>query len=150
MQKTCFKCNRTLPIEEFYAHHAMADGHLNKCKQCTRSDTQQNRRRHVEYYREYDSGRSRLPHRVVMRKEYGRRQRTEQPEKYRARTMAGNALRDGRLRKEPCYFCGATESVEMHHPDYDQPLHVYWLCRTCHRKADNMMKLGCGEASHAQ
>ena len=150
MEKTCFRCKRTLPIDEFYTHPAMADGHLNKCKECTRCDSQQNRRKRVDHYRQYDRERSQLPHRVTIREEYGRRQRNEEPEKYRARTMAGNALRDGRLRKEPCYFCGSMAEVEMHHPDYSQPLRVYWLCRTCHRKVDNMMKLGRRDACHAE
>jgi len=30
----------------------------------------------------------------------------------------------------------------MHHPDYSQPLRVYWLCRACHRKLDGMTKIG--------
>lgn len=39
--KTCFKCGRTLPITEFYKHKQMADGHLNKCKDCTRKDVRE-------------------------------------------------------------------------------------------------------------
>jgi hypothetical protein len=27
--------------------------------------------------------------------------------------------------------CGSTD-VEMHHPDYDKPLEVIWMCRSCH------------------
>ena len=66
-----------------------------------------------------------------------------EPEKYYARTVAYNALRDGRLAKgEHCYFCNSAENLEMHHPDYSQPLKIYWLCRICHRKLDNMQKLG--------
>jgi len=79
-----------------------------------------------------------------MRREYNQWQKEEEPQKYRARMAAGNAVRDGRLRVEPCYFCGATTDVEMHHPDYTQPLRVYWLCRLCHRKVDGMTKLGVG------
>lgn len=38
--KICFKCNRELPVTEFYKHSRMADGYLGKCKHCTRADTQ--------------------------------------------------------------------------------------------------------------
>lgn len=45
MTKTCFKCNRTLELLQFYKHPQMADGHLNKCKDCTRLDSEQNRKK---------------------------------------------------------------------------------------------------------
>jgi len=144
MQKTCFKCRRVLPLTDFYEHPRMADGHLNKCRECARADTMQNRRKRVDYYRDYDRMRAQRPERAARRQQRARRQRDEQSQKYKARTGAGNALRDGRLRREPCYFCGATTDIEMHHPDYDQPLRVYWLCRRCHRKVDGMTKLGVG------
>jgi len=37
--KTCFKCSRELPLSDFYVHPQMGDGHLNKCKACTKKDT---------------------------------------------------------------------------------------------------------------
>jgi hypothetical protein len=37
--KTCFKCGITKALSEFYTHPRMADGHLGKCKTCTKADT---------------------------------------------------------------------------------------------------------------
>jgi ribosomal protein S27AE len=58
-------------------------------------------------------------------------QRKRYPEKAKARWAVANALREGRLKREPCQECGEIKS-EAHHEDYTKPLEVDWLCKKCH------------------
>ena len=39
IKKVCFRCNTEKSLNQFYKHKGMADGHLNKCKNCTKKDT---------------------------------------------------------------------------------------------------------------
>ena len=42
------------------------------------------------------------------------------------------------LRPSECEQCGATNCpIEGAHYNYDEPLRVRWLCRSCHRRWDN-------------
>ena len=149
--KTCFKCNQSKPLTEFYRHPRMADGHLNKCKACTKSDATAHRNQNIERVREYDRLRDNLPHRVAARAEYAKtdafkashaasvaRLRVIKADRYAARNAVSNALRDGRLTPLPCFICG--EKSEAHHPDYSRPLDVVWLCPPHHKQTHAMAR----------
>ena len=40
--KVCFRCEVNKPLTDYYKHKKMGDGHLNKCKSCTKSDAIKN------------------------------------------------------------------------------------------------------------
>lgn len=70
--KKCIRCGEIKPIEEYYKHTQMADGRLNKCKSCSKSDTKkrhekllnnpewvesEKKRAREKYHRLYNDGR---------------------------------------------------------------------------------------------
>jgi hypothetical protein len=152
--KLCFKCQQIKPISEFYKHRMMADGHLNKCKECTKADVRKHRVEYADYYRAHDKRRANTPQRVAARKQYAstpdgkethakanRKWQERFPHKKAASVIVGNAVRDGRLKREPCFICG--KRAQAHHPDYERPLDVVWLCQVHHVSAHSLAK-ECG------
>ena len=112
----------------------MGDGHLNKCKECTKRDVSQHRIENLDKIREYDSRRAKLNHRVAKAKEVTARRGAESPEMYKAHILVSNAVRDGRLKKpSQCQWCGSESRIHGHHDDYSKPLDVIWLCAPCHK-----------------
>jgi hypothetical protein len=132
--KRCFKCGEVKNLDMFYRHKQMADGHLNKCKECTKNDVKLDRINSPNA-REYDKKR--------WRDNQDRRQKVSirsklwcknEPNKRQAQNKVNNAVRDGRLIKTPCVVCGATHMIHGHHEDYSKPLDVIWLCAVHHQQ----------------
>lgn len=144
--KTCFKCGVDKALTEFYKHPQMADGRLNKCKECAKKDVRQNRAAKLNQYRDYDKQRQddrrRSQIRESSRRQYEndpdrfnervRRWRENNPEKVQAHWRVADAKRAGRLTPKPCAVCGSAENIHAHHEDYSKPLEVIWLCPLCH------------------
>lgn len=131
--KRCFKCLCEKPFESFYKHSAMGDGRLGKCKECTKTDVKKHRQDNWEAVRAYDRLRASQPHRVATRQRVVAQYTEQYPHRKKANTAVGNALRSGKLKKQPCWVCGC--NAVAHHPDYDRPLDVVWLCQPHHKQA---------------
>ena len=60
--KVCFKCSEEKPLSEFYKHKQMGDGHLNKCKICTKKDAKVKYEENMlsEEFRKKEAKRSRI------------------------------------------------------------------------------------------
>jgi hypothetical protein len=131
-EKRCFKCGEIKNLSAFYPHKQMADGHLNKCIDCTKADVRLNRRT-SDRSREYDRQRNGTEKRKQLWKEKGRKYRTNYPEKCKAHDKLNNALAKGRLVRMACEVCG-NEKSQAHHDDYSKPLEVRWLCALHHAR----------------
>jgi hypothetical protein len=126
---------------DFY--RTSAGGFMARCKDCHRANVKANRERNADYYREFDRARANLPHRVAAREAYAQTPRgrsalargskawaQRNPAKRAAQYAVSNAMRDGKLIRQPCEICG--EHAQAHHDDYSKPLDVRWLCTTHH------------------
>lgn len=123
--KRCFKCGEVKPLSEFYAHPQMADGHLNKCKDCAKRDAK---------HRRDDAPESDLQTRL--------KACAANPNHKNAYMAVDAAVRAGVLKKpDHCQGCGRSASetrIGAHHYDYTKPLDVIWVCAACHRPLDKV------------
>lgn len=137
--KTCFKCLSEKPLEAFYKHSQMADGHLNKCKECTKNDVANHRQNNLENIRQYDRMRASMPHRKALSKRVQTEWRANYPNRKKAQAKLRRAVLSGVVKPMPCWICGA--KAEAHHPDYDRPIDVVWLCPPHHSQTHAIAKL---------
>jgi hypothetical protein len=140
--KTCFKCHQTKPLNEFYQHKMMGDGHLNKCKSCTKNDARERERKlritdlnwvEKELERQRIKSQKRRedgylsPVQNLAKSAWAAKNR----HKRKAHNAVRNAVRNGKIIPSPCEICGS-EQAEAHHDDYSKPLDVRWLCKKHH------------------
>jgi len=129
--KVCMCCGVEKPVSEFYKHKAMSDGYLGKCKGCQKANSMKNYHKNWEDRVSYEKTRNKDPDRKAKMLGYQRRSREDNPERYKANNAVNNAIRDGKLKREPCEKCGAAKA-QAHHEDYSKPFDIEWLCRKCH------------------
>lgn len=119
--KTCNKCGVEKEVSDFYKGNAV-------CKECYKTKVRKHRLKNIEYYRAYDRKRGNR-----QKQGYQKEFREKYPNKYRAHNIVNNAIRDGKLFKQPCETCNA-KNAHAHHDDYAKPLNIRWLCAACHQQ----------------
>ena len=135
--KKCFKCLVEKPLSDFYVHSRMADGHLNKCKSCTKKDVRDNRfGPNRDKVLNLDRSRAKLDHRKQLKKINSEKNRIQFPDRSSARQKLLRAVKNGKVFKWPvCAVPECNLPPEAHHPDYKSPLDVVWLCPAHHRQS---------------
>jgi len=121
----CKKCGEANP-DNFYSSCVI------ECKECIKNRVRLNYRENITHFVSYERERESRPERKEFKFLQMRKHRSMNPDKYRARTAVGNALRDGKIVKKNCERCGSVDS-QAHHHDYSKPLEVKWMCFACHR-----------------
>ena len=132
--QVCFKCHILKPLSDFYRHLAMANGHLGKCKECNKKDTQANYRNRKDQYKVYYANRGKTEKRKAWNLNNQKKVRARHPLKYHCHSITSGAINRGKLLKQSCEICDSSLRVEAHHESYYEPLNVKWLCMKHHRE----------------
>ena len=128
--KVCFKCGIEKPLSEFYKHPKMADGHLNKCKECAKRDVRKDYLEKSKY------------------EEYMEKERARGREKYH-RLGYANVKTDAKRLKEKKYaslrnarrmFNSAPPNTELHHWNYNIKTQVVCLDKRVHRRVHQLIE----------
>lgn len=123
--KVCFKCGIEKPLTEFYVHKQMGDGHLNKCKDCTRKDAKENLAKKADDV------------------EWRRKERARGREKYKRLGYVKYKRTHDEMSNVSRYFrsLGLTlQGCELHHWNYNFLKDVIALPISVHRKLHSLLK----------
>ncbi len=127
--KKCSKCKVEKPLVAFSKYRSSPDGLNYWCKTCWKTYKQENKVCIAAWKKDWSQ--------TSVGKEVNSRASVVQREKYpkrgKARIAVGHAIATGKLeRPSICESCCDKRFVEAHHPNYDEPLEIEWLCKKCH------------------
>jgi len=124
MEKVCSKCKEELDVSEFYKDKRAKDGLYSSCKKCQREYGKNN---YEKYVKEYQKNNRELLNRWY--RKYFSKEDKNKLKKCRAKLFW--AIKSNKITRGECEVCGQ-KNTEAHHPDYDKPLDVIWLCKKHH------------------
>jgi transposase-like protein len=83
-----------------------------------------------------------LPHHTIQLPPPRRRSREVLELQLRASRIVQYAVQRGKLtRPVVCGRCALkTDRIEAHHEDYNNPLDVKWLCKSCHQQVHGRLR----------
>lgn len=111
--RKCYKCKEIKPLEEFTKNRKRPQGYQCLCKECQH-----------KYYKEW----------------YKKNGRNRNKKAQKAEWEVNKAKKNGTLIvPEKCELCGKSGDIRAHHPNYNKPLEIIWVCRSCHRNLHRKM-----------
>lgn len=125
--KRCFKCGLLLPLSCFYTHKQMGDGHLNKCKGCTRKDV------HEKYMDNIQD-----PEYIEKERARGRNKYKRLYSGIKVKNKYGTSCVRAFIKRR---IGDIDKNIELHHWNYNHPYSVISLDRSTHARLHKLIRL---------
>ena len=145
-EKKCPKCREVKTLNNFYNHIGRSDGKSAHCKICDNGRQKQYNSNNIDKRTAMVSRWKRLN----QAKTAASRLRDYEKKKNKADYLLRNRiywltrarLKRGEIEKpHSCMFCNTSGRIVAHHPDYNYPKTIIWICLKCHHKVHNEGKL---------
>jgi len=135
MDKICFKCGELKSLDDYYKHSKMGDGHLNKCKECTKKDADKREkqlRKNPEWCEK---------ERLRSKEKYHRLNYKKKQHETKSKKLYGNNLYYKRLHEKlkTLYLINSNENV--HHWNYDKIFQIFIIDKKDHRRIHTLIKI---------
>lgn len=151
--KQCSRCQKAKPLSEFWKDSGQKDGRAVWCRECSLEYRREWRKNNLEKARATDRKNKRdevkrkgrqhfrdtynewYANNADHKRQYEAERRKKNKKKKWAQNKLNKAVQRGEIvRPSTCSQCGEQKRVDGHHPDYNKPYDVVWLCRSCHTK----------------
>jgi hypothetical protein len=152
--KVCHDCKQIKLLTEFA--HTKTGHYMSYCKECRKThdkkyrDSEKGKQKIKEYHKAYGRTTQRkayvktLNHRPDMKQKQKIRMHKYNVDpknkiKHAAQQKARYAIKTGKLLKDICFICGKS-NTKGHHPNYNNPLYIVFLCDDCHHNINKILK----------
>ena len=120
--RKCYICKKTLPVEGNFSYWKKRKAYNSSCNKCHNS-------------RYFKTKKGKEAWNRASKKSYQKHK-----DKWMTRLKTRFYIKAGILKKQPCEVCGEIK-VQAHHPDYNRPLLIIWLCLKHHRLLEKELKV---------
>ncbi len=139
-RKQCYGCGKVKDISEYYERGSKYDCRCKACRQLVTKKWRERNPDKVEAYVAQNRANARRHYKEKLKgtrayrdrhNEEQKRVRMKHPKRWKTRHNFCMAVYRGKIKRGACVICDKP-NAEGHHPDYDKPFEVIWLCHRHH------------------
>jgi len=134
-------CRKKVCSKEKERKRRYRESHKEQIKEYGRKYNQSHREQRHEYDRKFRAehpGFTAVRSKRYYNPEAKRIRNIKWREANKEKTLAEHYANNHKLRGKECEFCGSTENLTAHHPDYSFPDIIVTCCSVCHWYVDNV------------